>query len=439
MAVRRHPYALLTGLAVLVALPYALFGVGFVLDDWLALGNARFDGALAAAGRDYWLNRPGQGAVWALTFGLIGAHPLVHYVAQVALNAATAVLLYRLLLRFLDTGPALGVAALWLVVPNHGSLVRWSSANMILVSLALLLGAALLLTRAAPSVRADAVAALLMVLAVLCYEATAPAAAIAAVVLPRWVSGRWRWRASLVALVGIGVAVGWVLLHLNPSKRGVNVTADLSRVFPAHFGWGVVPAGMIARLLAVAALVGLTVVGVRALAIGKGERRVEWLVPVGLAVIAIGTLPFVRYFYEPVGVGDRVNVVAGIGTALCWYGLGRLLWQWRRWVGAIGAGLVVAAMSAATVEGAWDWHRAARSAQGILAALPAETPAGTIVVGPRMPVTGNVAPFMDRSTIEPAVRMRLGDRLATATLSRNETEFAAVPAELRIDVRAVGR
>ncbi len=49
MAVR-HPYWSLTTLAVLVALPYALFGVGFVLDDWLALGNARFDGALAAAG-----------------------------------------------------------------------------------------------------------------------------------------------------------------------------------------------------------------------------------------------------------------------------------------------------------------------------------------------------------------------------------------------------
>src|SRR5687768_13036889 len=99
MAERRYAYASLPTLAVLVAWPYALFGVGFVLDDWLALGNARFDGALAAAPRDYWLNRPGQGAVWALTFGLIGEHPLGHYALQVALSAVTAVLLYRLLLR----------------------------------------------------------------------------------------------------------------------------------------------------------------------------------------------------------------------------------------------------------------------------------------------------------------------------------------------------
>jgi hypothetical protein len=132
-------------------------------------------------------------------------------------------------------------------------------------------------------------------------------------------------------------------------------------------------------------------------------------------------------------------VVAGIGTALCWFGLGRVLWQWRRSFGAVAAGLVLTAMTVNTVQGASDWHRAARSAEDILAALPAGTPAGTIVVGPRIPVTGNVAPFMDRSTIEPAVRIRLGDRSATATLSRSEREFVTVPPELRIDVRRVGR
>jgi hypothetical protein len=439
MAVRRRSYWLLGALAVLVALPYALFGVGFVLDDWLALGNAHFDGALAAAPRDYWLNRPGQGVVWALTFGLIGEHPLVHYALQVALSAVTAMLLYRLLLRFLDQGPAFGIAALWLVVPNHGSLVRWASANMILVSLALLLGAALLLTRAEPTFRGDCAAALLLAISVLSYEATAPAAAVAALVLPRWVAGHWRWRASVVALAGTGAALAWVLVHLNPSKRGqIAATADLSRVFPAHFGWGVFPPGLVARLLVLVALAGLAVVAVRALAIGGRERRVEWLVPAGLVVIALGTLPFVRYNYEPVGVGDRLNVVAGIGTALCWYGLGRMLWQWRRPVGAAGAGVVVAAMAAFTVQGASDWHRAVRSGEQILAALPAE-PEGTIVVGPGMPVTGNVAPFMDRSTIEPAVRVRLGDRSATATLTRNLPEFEAVPPALRIDVRSVAR
>lgn len=292
MVIRRHPFYVLTVLAVIVALPYAVLGVGFVLDDWLALGNAHFDGALGAAGRDAWLNRPGQGAVWALTFGLVGEHPLIHYCLQVALSALTAALLYRLLLRFLAQGPSLGIAALWLVVPNHGSLIRWSSANVILVSLALLLGAALLLTRASPDILADSAAAVLLAASVLCYEATAPAALVAALVLPRLVSGQWRWRASILALAGVGAAAAWVLLHLNPSKRGVDVTADLSLLFPAHFGWGVVPAGPVASVVGAFALIGLTIVVSRALAIRRVDREVEWLVPAGLALIVLGTLPF---------------------------------------------------------------------------------------------------------------------------------------------------
>lgn len=54
-----------------------------------------------------------------------------------------------------------------------------------------------------------------------------------------------------------------------------------------------------------------------------------------------------------------------------------------------------------------------------------------------MTVTGNVAPFMDRSTIEPAVRRRLDDPSATARLTMTEREFDAVPPPLRIDVRTL--
>lgn len=97
MGTRRHPNLALAVLAVAVAIPYAVLGVGFVLDDWFALGNAHFDGALGAAGRESFLYRPGQGVAYALTFGLIGEHPLVHYVLQVALSAVAAVLLYKLL------------------------------------------------------------------------------------------------------------------------------------------------------------------------------------------------------------------------------------------------------------------------------------------------------------------------------------------------------
>jgi len=431
VVIRRHPNLALAALAVAVSLPYAVLGVGFVLDDWFALGNAHFDGALGAAGRESFLNRPGQGLVYALTFGLIGEHPLVHYLLQVALSAVAAVLLYKLLVRFLDQGAALAVAALWVIVPNHGSLTRWASASMIIVGLVLLLVACLLLTGDRPDWRADLAAAVLMTASVLCYEATAPAAAAAALLLPRLAQGRWRWSATLLGWAGVGVAIAWVLLHFHPSKASVHVTADLSQLFPAHFGWGVAPRPVLSVVVGLIGLAGLVVVVVRA----RTQRRVDWVFVAGIALIVLGTAPFLRYYYAPLGAGDRVNVVAGIGTALCWYALARLCWNWRRTVATAAGAVVVLSMVAAGVEGDRAWHRAAREGERILAALPTETPAGTIVVGPRPVQIRNVAAFLDLSNIEPAVKLRLNDRAARARMSWSEEDFDSVPPELRIDIR----
>lgn len=433
VGIRRHPNLILAALTVVVALPYAVLGVGFVLDDWFALGNAHFDGALGAAGRESFLNRPGQGVVYALTFGLIGEHPLVHYVLQVALSALAAVLLYKLILRFLAQGPALAIAALWVVVPNHGSLTRWASASMILVGLVLLLAACLLATMERPDWWGDLAAAVLMAASVLCYEATAPAAAVAALVLPRLAQGRWRWRATLLGWAGIGGAIGWVLLHFHPSKESVRVTADLSQLFPAHFGWGIAPRPVLSVVVGLLGLAGVVAVIIRA----RARPQVDWLFVSGVALIVLGTLPFVRYFYAPLGAGDRVNVVAGIGTALCWYALARLCWEWRRPLAAAAGAVVLVSMAAAGLEGDRAWHRAARDAERILAALPAETPAGTIVVGPRPVQIRNVAAFLDLSNIQPAVQLRLDDRAARARMSWSEQDFDSVPPELRIDVRAL--
>lgn len=432
---RRYPNLTLTVLAVGVALPYALMGVGFVLDDWLVLALAHFDGALGAPGRLTWLNRPGQGAVYAVTFGLIGDHPLVHYIFQVALSAVTAILLHKLLLRFLSRGQALGIAALWVVVPNHGSLIRWPSASMILVALALLLVGGLLLTRPDPDVRADVAAGVLITASVLCYEAMAPAAVAVALALPRLASGRWRWRASAMGCAGAVAALGWVLLHFNPAKAGLDVTLNVTHIFPAHFGWGIAPPPALSAVTALFGVAGLLVLAVRAVGLGGRERKVDWLFLSGIALIGLGTAPFLRYFYAPVGAGDRVNVVAGVGTALCWYALGRLCWEWRRPVAAAAGGVVLLSMVAAGLEGDRTWSRAAREGQRILAALPETTPKGTIVVGPRPVQIRNVASFLDRTNIEYAVQLRLDDRTAKARMSWDDADFGSVPPELRIDVR----
>lgn len=431
----RHPHLFLAALALLVAVPYAVLGVGFVLDDWFALANAHFDGALAAAGHEQWLARPGQGLVYFLTFGLIGEHPLVFYAVQVVLSAVAAVLLYRLLHRLLEPTMALAVAALWVVIPNHGSLVRWPSAVGILVALILLLAAGLALTAPRPSLRTDIGAALLLAASVLCYEATAPAGAAAALVLPYLAHRRWRWRVAILGCFALGVAVAWMLIFFHPAKAAVHVTADLTQMVPAHFGWGIAPKPGPAAVVGLLGLLGLVAVIVKASTIGGRARQVDWLVVAGLAIIVLGTLPFVRYYYAPLGAGDRANVVAGIGTALCWCGLARLAWRWWRPFAAAATLVVVASMAAAGIEGDRAWHGAAELGRRVLAAVPAEAPEGTLVVGPEPVQVRNVAPFLDRSNIEPAIQLRLDDPSVTARLSYSLDDFVSVPISLRIDTR----
>lgn len=310
---------------------------------------------------------------------------------------------------------------------------------MVLIALVLLLAATLLLTRAERAWPSELGAAVLMAASVLCYEAPAPAAAVIAVVFPRLALGRWRWRGSAMSCVAVVAAIGWVLLHFHPSKDSVHVTANLSQLFPAHFGWGVAPQPVLSILVGLLGLAGLVTVLIRAAGTGTRARKFDWLFVAGVVLIGLGTAPFVRYYYAPLGAGDRVNVVASIGTALCWYSLGRLAWQWRRPVAIAGGGLVLMSMVAAGLVGDRNWHRAAREGRQILAALPPESQNGTIVVGPRPVQIGNVAAFLDGSNIEPAVQLRLDDRSARARMSWTDDDFESIPPALRIDVRSLPR
>lgn len=434
---RRHPHWALIALVVAVALPYALLGVGWVLDDWFALRNARFDGALAAAGHSQWLARPGQGVVYFLTFGLIGEHPLVMYAVQVALAAATAVLLYRLLRVVLDDGPALAVAAVWAIVPNHASLVDWPSAVGIAVALVLLLGGCLSLVAVRDRWTNRLAAALLLTASVLCYEATAPAAAVAAVVLPKLAGRGWRWRQAAASWAGLAGAGVWMVTHVNPAKAVIHTTADFSQLLPAHFGWGVAPK----PLAPVVALLGLAALSVLLLDVTgfRGRRMTgnDSLMAAGLAVIALGAVPFARYYYAPLGAGDRANVVAGIGTALAWVGAAGTAFRYRRTLALVATGFVAAAMLVAGVTGSRSWHEAAKSGRRVMAALPSADAGGTLVVGPDPIEVRNVAAFLDDSNIAAAYQLRRGTLTASARMSHAEQDFDRVPAALRVDLRCI--
>jgi hypothetical protein len=130
------------------------------------------------------------------------------------------------------------------------------------------------------------------------------------------------------------------------------------------------------------------------------------MVAAGLVVIVVGTLPFVRYFYEPLGAGDRVNVVAGVGTAMVWTGL--LSWVAARVPRAPAVALtavVVAAMGVAQLQRSAAWASAADDAERILASLPPAHFQETITIE-RPPVRHNVTAFASRSNVESAVQLQ---------------------------------
>jgi hypothetical protein len=381
-----------------------------VLDDWFALANARFDGWWMAAGAEQWRARPGAGAVYAVVFGLVGRHPAVALAVQIALVGAAAVLLRRLLVRFVAPSLALAVAALWLLVPNHGSLLLWTSAANITVALVLLLGGLLLLAGDRP-----APAALLLACSVLSYEATAPAAVAGALVLPMLQDRSPRRAVAWTAAALLPVAA-WMVAFFHPAKRGVRETADLLLVPGAHLGEGVFPTGPVAVALGTVALVACTLV------VLDGVRSRRWgpeagLVGAGALVIALGTLPFVRYFYAPLGAGDRVNVVAGVGTALSWVGLGAWLWRRSSRPAMVAAGaVVVVAMGVASVQRSWSWADAVDDGERTLTEVRPRLARGATVEVPAPPMRRNVAAFLDRSNIAGALQLEAGTRDVDARL-----------------------
>lgn len=354
-----------------------------------------------AAGREQWLARPGAGVTYAVTFGMIGRHPLVAYVLSAGLVAVAAELL-RSLLGYVHVPKdlALATAIVWVVLPNHGSLLYWPSAANIALALVLLLAG----LRSGSRVAQPA----LLAASVLCYEATLPAAVLGLLIVPRVSSGRWQWRPLLRAAPFLVAATVWMVVNIHPAKRDLRASADLSLMLPAHFGWGVFSWRPLANVAGVAFCVAAAMVLARRRPLGVEG----WLLAAGLVTIVVGTLPFVRYFYQPLGAGDRVNVVAALGAAMAWTAVLGLAVR-RVPVTAVA---IVAVLSVAALAEQWDavqaWHRAAGDAREVMRRLDAGQ---TEIVRP--PIRRNVAGVLDASTLDAAVDLSAGSRSARAQWS----------------------
>lgn len=430
---------MLLALCLLAEVWYLVLGAGFVLDDWYFLRNATLDGAIHVAGPSGG-DRPVGAAIWALVFGGIGHHPAPILLLMGVGNGVSAILFARLVSSFLPARLAFAAAAAWAVLPTHSALEAWMSTSVAVFAQAAVLGALVLVSVERPSRLRLAGAATLCLLAVLSYESSA-LVAVGGVVTLRWARLRRLDPAPLLA-VGAGTAAGlaWAATHWR-GRTSTGHVANPLRVLPANFGWGLAPGEPLATLTLVAAVVGLVLVArhhllTRAAAVHPGTAAVA----VGVVVLFAGTLPFLTYFYAPLGAGDRLNWMSAFGAALVLAGFLEHLWDHSRQVAAAAGAAVVLVALAGRAERTAYWATAGRDgwrvAQAVVAAHP--DPDRPLLIGPERIQVDNIAAFFDASNVEGAVQLAYRSRVPVL-LSYSVAQYEAAADVIRFDQRPFSR
>jgi len=272
----------------------------------------------------------------------------------------------------------------------------------------------------------------LLAAAPLVYEATLPPALLAAIALPRLL-GR---RDSLASAARRGIpllAVGASLVLGSYHLRHDQGWFGFASIPDALLGQGIARWTGPSAVLLCTGLLGVVLVVLRPLspsirrAIPAEPAR---FVVAGLAVAASG---YARYPINPLGVGDRANVVSAIGGAMVWTGLGWALAPHRR-VLACSALAFSAVLGAARVTRAADWANAGPDTEAVrAAATPAfdRLPAGTLlVVGP--PPPGHQGIYGMLGSIDPLVQLARPDLGVRATIVVADDQWEQVPPERRI-------
>ncbi len=417
--------------AVAVRVPYALEGPRYLLDDYYTLWFRMSRGLLGTAGPGQLLARPGAWLAYLVEFGVLGRHPLVGYLVLAGLGTTAAYLLFRCAARLVPWRAALAVSVLWAVTANHSTLDHWLSTVNIVLGLCLLLGGTCALIGATDDGRAPILASVLLVASGLCYEATLAPAAAVVVAIP-WLRSRWpRVRVLVgqeVALVGAAV---WMVLH---TKHDLHAGAFAYRDLPMSlFGTGVVHERAVAAVLMVAA-VSILVASVAALIRRRGPALGPRLALAGAALIALGTLAFIRDPISPLDLGDRVNQVAAIGAALVWVG-GALQLTGRRWASTAALAGLVAVSTLGHLVSDLDYRHAGTDTAHIFAAVLKKDPVPpghVVVVGPMYlshdGVTGLLGP--EGQAFDVATRREGWD----VWVALAPSDFASVPPADRVTV-----
>lgn len=387
--------AVLAGLVLVVAGWYAWLGAGLFLDDWRLISDTQQYGtfhSLRHTDPGIRISRPVAWVLYNVVYRLAGASALRLLVMVTVLNLVVVVLLYLVMARIVTRSSAFLVTAVWVLLPTHAALTVWGNVVQALLSLVLLLGGVLWLTRGRWLVPALCFAA-----AALCYQVVIPMAALAAVATP--VDGGLPARDRAKILAAIVLTSIWAALH--PTYPAEVHLPDVAHLWRGHFGSGLFasadPPTLLRSGLALAVLAGTVVCCV---AWWRGDRRSgegPALVVLGLVVWVAGLVVLVttpRWVQAgEFGLTTRVFGLSSMGSAMILVGIGQFVWRRSPPLGALGAVvLLVVAVSGQHVA-LVTWSDAARDARVLLTALGhhADDPADThFLVGPDYPVRNSV-------------------------------------------------
>lgn len=323
----RRDAVVVVGVVAALALPHLLLGPSITADDWVWVRNGEFLGWWDAGGSRQ-VGRPGAFALYALVFGVGGAHPLVHYLVQVALWAAAAICVLLAMREFFDRRLALTLTVVWLLVPSHTTLELWASTSQAWVAIGLLALGVRQVDRAVSRRGALWPGLLALGAAGAFYEVAILAGPVLAALVERRATRSWGWRTTAMATAAAIPALGWALGSATVYSSEVATTEHL---WLEHLA-GPLAMGLPVevRLPAVLTLA-LTALSVIAAARARRERdaspdaySLELVIAGGLLVV-VGVLPALRSYTIPSGMGNRLTAVSGIGATMLWVGAVRSL------------------------------------------------------------------------------------------------------------------
>ena len=386
----------------------AVLGSPLALDDWGFAAAARYATFVHGFGAQT-RQRPLSGiSDWAL-FRFFGTHPVPHLVVLAILNAAAAVLLWRLLDRWVPRRVAVLAALVWVALPNRASTRLWVTTTPLVLSLVLLLAGLLVASREPLSSGRFGTALTLLALSVLAYEGGI-GIGVAGLLAVVWTRAdherRLRWAAVTVGVTG--VVGGWVLVSSPKVGTSPPPLRNLSYLTSAHFGDAVLSSPLVALVV----LVAVTWCVVTVVLPGFEASTDQKLVVVGLAVIFLGSAPFavVGFPFSVSGFFDRGNLFADLGTALVYGSLLGMLLQlpWRP-LGLVVACVAIVALAVPNVTSVRNYVRAGRDGRRFLAAVDA-LPVDMRTKGPvtflPLPDHGGVAELLADYDISAALALR---------------------------------